>query len=64
MSNIIAVSSKLPVAMRRSNWSLKDFNVTRLLHQGYALLRQAHNSGNLGTAGLHQCMARNMVKGA
>ena len=35
-SNVLAVSLKLPVHMRRSVWSLEDFQLQKQLHKGYA----------------------------
>jgi len=35
-SNVLAVSEALPPAMRRSMWSLADYQLTKQLHKGYA----------------------------
>lgn len=35
-TNAVALSSQLPTAMERSHWSLKDFELLRKVHRGYA----------------------------
>eukprot|EP00798_Chlamydomonas_sp_ICE-L_P027198 gene27198-2446_t len=35
-SNVLAVSSHLPPAMRRTRWDLEDYRLTKKLHKGYA----------------------------
>jgi hypothetical protein len=35
-SNVLAVSLKLPVRMRRVKWSINDYQLLKQLHKGYA----------------------------